>query len=806
MKLRQCLLSLLVLAGVAGPLAATNLVTETWRSAWGAPRAVAVNPADGSVWAAVGSSLLHLAPDGAVLSRRDDFAGPQGLAVNSADGSCWVADASRNQVVHVSAAGEEVWRGGGFVYPAYIGVYPADGSVWVGQGGFNYATPEVIGKPEVIHLAADGTVLWRSDAYYPATVAVSPADGACWLRDWDLTRIVRLSPSGEETVSVDDFAPSGAIGAGLQDGSVWVADPYDGQVVHLSASGRELWRGGSFTGPDDIAVDPSDGSLWVDCHLPPPAPVGYEVVHLAADGTELWRQGGFGELSSSNIALAANPSDGSVWVADMQRSALVHLDRGGAELFRGQGLDDPVSVVASPADGAIWVADQGRERVVELDQDGQEVRAINRVWPVSLAVNPADGTLWVMDGGSNTAAHYRGDGTELWRKVGPDRPYAVALNPADGSGWVSFFDTVIHLSPSGDELWRGTGFAQAFALAVDPKDGSCWVASMGSASDGGPLVMHLAADGREVLRTPEGIFGEAYSIAVDPRDGSVRVADYVRNEVISLTPWGSVRWRTSVGFVPYSVAVDPRDGACWVAVYGGSSVVLLSADGVILWRGGSFGNPQSVSVDPRDGACWVADTYDSQAVRLERFQFADVPFTHWASDAVYACVAAGIASGYPDGRYYPSQPVTRDQMAVYLARALAGGDAAVPTGPSRAPFTDVGADHWAYRYIAYCAEMGVVQGYSDGSYHPGEVVNRAQMAAYLARAVADPIGEEGIPDYQGSHFSTFADVSPEHWAWRYVEYLFARGIVQGYSSDLYAPEAAVTRDQMAAYLARAFLE
>jgi DNA-binding beta-propeller fold protein YncE len=808
MKLRLCFVSLVVLAGLAGPLAAAGLVTETWRSAWGAPFAVAADPSDGSVWAVVGSSLYHLSADGGVLLRRGDFWGPQAVAVNTADGSCWVADSSRNQVVHLSAAGEELWRGGEFVYPVFVTVNPADGSVWVGQGGRNFAMPDVAGKPEVIHLAADGTVLWESDAYGPAALAVSPSDGACWLRDYYGSRLVRLSPSGDETVSLDGFISAGQIGVGLADGSVWVADFIRQQVVHVSASGEELWRGADVAGPGGVTVNPDDGSVWVlalDVTYTGPPPSAAEVVHLSASGAELWRRGGFRE-SVATTPLAVNPTDGSLWVADAADAALVRLEADGTELVRLRGFDDPVAVAVSPADHTVWVGDHGRSRMVQLDREGQELRVVTGYWPVSLAVNPSDGTVWEVDVVS-TLVHFSSDGTELWRKDLINMAPIVAVDPGDGSAWVRAGDSVIHFSANGDEVWRGTGLGSV--LAVDPADGSLWgVLYEGTSYDGdlhGHLV-HRGADGQEIWRSPEEMFGDPFALSIDPRDRSIRVADYSRDEVVSLTPWGTQRWRTEVGFVPYSVAVDPRDGACWVAVYGGSSVVLLGADGAVLWRGAGFAAPQSVSVDPSDGACWVADTGDSQVVRLERLWFTDVPLTHWASDAIYACVAAGIVNGYGSGRYRPSLAVTRDQMAVYLARALAGGDAAVPAGPPQPPFTDVGADHWAYRYIAYCAEAGVVQGYPGGAYHPDQVVNRAQMAAYLARAIADPVGDAGVPDYQESHFFTFADVSPAHWAWRYVEYLFARGIVQGYPSNLYAPEAPVTRDQMAVYLARAFLE
>jgi len=200
---------------------------------------------------------------------------------------------------------------------------------------------------------------------------------------------------------------------------------------------------------------------------------------------------------------------------------------------------------------------------------------------------------------------------------------------------------------------------------------------------------------------------------------------------------------------------------------------------------------------------------ESQASRIHVFEishsrFSDIPWWHWAKERIEAVAEAGIVEGYPDGTYRPSQPVTRADMAVYASRALAGGDANVPSGPAIATFPDVPTDDWAYKYVEYCYGQAVVQGYWDG-YHPDETVNRAQMAVYIARAIATPTGEAGIPDPPAE--PTFPDVTATNeWAWcyRHVEYIHAAAVTRGYPDGLYHPEYPCTRDQMAVYVARAF--
>jgi hypothetical protein len=187
----------------------------------------------------------------------------------------------------------------------------------------------------------------------------------------------------------------------------------------------------------------------------------------------------------------------------------------------------------------------------------------------------------------------------------------------------------------------------------------------------------------------------------------------------------------------------------------------------------------------------------AQAIALAT-EFADVPTTYWAWSYIQGACNAGIVGGYPDGTYLPSLAVTRAQMAVFVARALAEGNANVPSGPPTATFTDVPTGYWAFKYVEYCVDQGVVQGYWDG-YHPEEPVNRAQMAVYIARAMAG--GDAFVPP--GPETASFPDVPTGYWAFKYVEYCKAQNVVGGYW-DGYHPDETVTRDQMAVYVCRAF--
>ncbi|MFB3880333.1 MAG: S-layer homology domain-containing protein [Armatimonadota bacterium] len=192
-------------------------------------------------------------------------------------------------------------------------------------------------------------------------------------------------------------------------------------------------------------------------------------------------------------------------------------------------------------------------------------------------------------------------------------------------------------------------------------------------------------------------------------------------------------------------------------------------------------------------------------------EFSDVPTWQWAWAYVQGVRDADITTGYDDGTYQPATIVARDQMAVFIARAMCDGDSNVPDGPATATFPDVpntgygtgGTDpFWAYKYIEYAVEQGVVSGYDDGLYHPDWQVSRGQMAAFMARAMCG--GDQFVPAPSGS--PTFPDVTATEnsWCYNYVEYIADEGVTTGYPDGLYHPEVLCARDQMAAYLCRAF--
>ncbi|MEF3303632.1 S-layer homology domain-containing protein [Paenibacillus sp. GYB003] len=116
-------------------------------------------------------------------------------------------------------------------------------------------------------------------------------------------------------------------------------------------------------------------------------------------------------------------------------------------------------------------------------------------------------------------------------------------------------------------------------------------------------------------------------------------------------------------------------------------------------------------------------------------RFADVPEGAWFAGAVAAAADKGLVSGTDDRQFRPDEPVTREQMALMIARALAmtgkkgGGQADVLTRfADRASVSD-----WAEAAVSQVVQAGLMNGVDDGRFAPAEQASRAQVAVMLKR-------------------------------------------------------------------------
>ena len=111
-------------------------------------------------------------------------------------------------------------------------------------------------------------------------------------------------------------------------------------------------------------------------------------------------------------------------------------------------------------------------------------------------------------------------------------------------------------------------------------------------------------------------------------------------------------------------------------------------------------------------------------------------------DAVDYISAKGVISGFPDGSFKPAETLTRAQAAKILCVMLEGADKANALTNKDTGFADVPASHWAARFVAYCAEKGIVAGVGNGSFNPDGTLTATAFSKMLLVAFGHAKAEE----------------------------------------------------------------
>lgn len=112
--------------------------------------------------------------------------------------------------------------------------------------------------------------------------------------------------------------------------------------------------------------------------------------------------------------------------------------------------------------------------------------------------------------------------------------------------------------------------------------------------------------------------------------------------------------------------------------------------------------------------------------------FTDVADGAWYADGAVWAAANGVASGYGGGAFGPEDPITREQMALFLYN-FAGfrGDDRTASG-SLSAFSDGGqVSGWAAQAVQWAVAQGLLQG-SNGALNPQGTATRAEVAQFMA--------------------------------------------------------------------------
>ena len=137
-----------------------------------------------------------------------------------------------------------------------------------------------------------------------------------------------------------------------------------------------------------------------------------------------------------------------------------------------------------------------------------------------------------------------------------------------------------------------------------------------------------------------------------------------------------------------------------------------------------------------------------------------------------------------DGTFTFTQPSGRVTITVTYKKIE------VPTPSVSEIFIDVAPDAWYIDAVQFAYDEGIMTGTSDTTFSPELSTTRGMIVAILHRL-------EESPAASGDHFT---DVADGDWYADAVNWAASEGIVNGMSATMFAPNAPITREQLAAIL------
>lgn len=226
-----------------------------------------------------------------------------------------------------------------------------------------------------------------------------------------------------------------------------------------------------------------------------------------------------------------------------------------------------------------------------------------------------------------------------------------------------------------------------------------------------------------------------------------------------------------------------------VAEYDAAAPAAIVTRGLQTGSASFSGSVSDCSITPTS---WPALDFGHRAPAGSDFLFTDVSPNYPFGPEIGWLSTSGVTAGFSDGSFRPLDSVNRDAMAAFLYR-FAGSPAF--TAPRNSPFTDVTPTTPFYKEIMWLSSTGITGGFADGTFRPGQAVDRGAMAAFLYRFA-------GEPRFTPPASSPFSDISPAKPFYREITWLSSTQVTGGFSDGTFRPGQAVARDAMAAFLYR----
>ena len=169
--------------------------------------------------------------------------------------------------------------------------------------------------------------------------------------------------------------------------------------------------------------------------------------------------------------------------------------------------------------------------------------------------------------------------------------------------------------------------------------------------------------------------------------------------------------------------------------------------------------------------------------------FYDVPNGAYFYEAVKWAVDKGVTNGLSDTMFGPYESCTRAQIVTFLWRA-----AGSPEPKTASSFTDVPANAYYAKAVAWAVENGITNGMTATTFAPDATCTRGQSVTFLYRALKGT----------ASGSANFTDVKSDAFYADAINWAVANNVTNGTSNTTFSPNADCTRAEIVTFLYRAY--
>jgi hypothetical protein len=436
-------------------------------------------------------------------------------------------------------------------------------------------------------------------------------------------------------------------------------------------------------------------------------------------------------------------------------------------------------------DGSAWTISPSANAGPYQDNQlfGIQVVSANDVWAVGAHSNDAgifqtliehwDGSAWSVVSSPNSGQYNNVlrdlavvSASDIWAVGYYDDQAAVHSRSLamhwDGAAW-----TLVPVPAV------GSGYNVLNSVDADaPND--VWAVGNYSTLGGGNRLLAMHWDGSSWTVTPFPSLDADFStlLGVDilsPADvwavGSAQYY-YTYSSTALAVHWDGTEWR--------QVRMPSTTSHAYPSLYSVSA--LNSQD---AWAVGVYGGYYGLPGAP------LAEHFSTECVQPTcQIRFSDVHESDYFYFPVRYLYCHQVISGYADGTFRPGNNVTRGQ----LTKIMVAVEGWTLVNPQFSHFSDVPPWDPFYQYIETAYEHGVISGYADGTFRPGNNVTRGQLSKIVVLSQQWQIDVSGAPH--------FVDVPPNNPFYGEIETMYNHGVISGYADGTFRPGNPATRGQV----------